>query len=803
MRTSNGCTLEQSLTIEATNVIKQAINLSRRRGHAHVTPIHVATVMLASPSGIFQRACLKSHSHPLQYKALELCFNVALNRLPTTTSGPILGPQSSPYPSFSNALVAAFKRAQAHQRRGSIENQQQPILALKIETEQLVVSILDDPSVSRVMREAGFSSTNIKDNVEKVVSLEVSPNIRSQFSNQTIMTPLIIPLDHGVRNEDVSGVISSLVSSTRKKMKNTVVVSECVGNCESIVRAVKDKIERGDVPNEIRNAQFLSLDLMSTKNFSREEIEVKLGDLRCLLKGDVVLYLGNLKWVSEHWGVYGEQRRSFYCPIEHMVMGIRRILYENSIQTLRVLGIANFSSYIKCKTGNPSLETLLDLHPLAIPVGSLDLSLKLDSTLLQGEKKSAHLSCCSDCSANFHREAQYLALSVRKMESRESLPSWLQKCKEESIEESMSDDQKDQVQIKELCKKWNSICSSIHKTINFSSPFISHNNLHSVFESKWPSKEHNFFMSDQIEPPKPDLLSNPNSTPNSASSSEATDPIMEKAMEFKDNTDENLEAICSALENKVPWQKEIIPDVARTVLKCRAGLMRRKGKQETWMFFLGQDDDGKIKVAKELANLVFGSHKSFKYILKNSLLSSPPLKLDSRKKRARDESDYLERFGREIRDDPHRVFYLDDIDQVDHFSQKGIKKAIENGVITLYDGESVALDDAIVIFSCESFSSSGSRAYSPFTKQKLYHEYNNDQETEKVNDNSDCDGEEAVSPCLSLDLNLSIDKDEDHSVDEIGILQSVDRQIFFRIQIFNSRVRGWLVRNLSVDLQVC
>lgn len=168
------CSVQQALTPEAVNIVKQAVSLATRRGHAQVTPLHVASSMLASSASLLRRACLQSHSHPLQCKALELCFNVALNRLPASSSSPLLGPHS-PLPSLSNALVAAFKRAQAHQRRGSIENQQQPILALKIELEQLIISILDDPSVSRVMREAGFSSTQVKNNVEQAVSLAVSP----------------------------------------------------------------------------------------------------------------------------------------------------------------------------------------------------------------------------------------------------------------------------------------------------------------------------------------------------------------------------------------------------------------------------------------------------------------------------------------------------------------------------------------------------------------------------------------------------------------------------------------------------
>ncbi|CAJ2649827.1 unnamed protein product [Trifolium pratense] len=170
---SGGCALQQTLTAEAASVLKHSLVLARRRGHPQVTPLHVAITLLTLRLSSFKRACLKSHQphhqtsqHPLQSRALELCFNVALNRLPTTPS-PLIHSQ----PSLSNALIAALKRAQAHQRRGSIEQQQQQqqqqtVLTVKVELEQLIISILDDPSVSRVMREAGFSSTLVKNNLE-------------------------------------------------------------------------------------------------------------------------------------------------------------------------------------------------------------------------------------------------------------------------------------------------------------------------------------------------------------------------------------------------------------------------------------------------------------------------------------------------------------------------------------------------------------------------------------------------------------------------------------------------------------
>ncbi|KAK9735134.1 hypothetical protein RND81_04G185700 [Saponaria officinalis] len=890
MRTG-GCNIQQSLTQEATTIVKQAINLARRRGHAQVTPIHVASVMLASPTGLLRVACLKSHSHPLQCKALELCFNVALNRLPTTSPAPILGPHSH-YPSLANALMAAFKRAQAHQRRGSIESQQQPILALKIETQQLVTSILDDPSVSRVMREAGFSSTHVKSNVDHAVSsLEgcsqtttttttattamfdsndliinninnsnsISNSIKSEIASSIIFhstpnnnyqtqtqTPFTNnpPINH-TRHEDVSSVIDSWIK--RKDKSSVVLIGECLTTCENVVKGLKQRVERGDVPIELRYVQFLNCPLLSMKNMSREEIDLKLGEVRCFLKGclgrGVVLYLGDLRWVSEYWAYYGEQRRHYYCAMEHLVMGLRRLVFGNvEFGRLWLMGVASFSTYLKCKLGNPSLETLLDLHPLTIPHGTLDLSLKLDSSLeeqsksfvlgeginwsLHENKDEMQLTCCPDCSANYRREAKSLAGSIRKNESTttttttstsSSLPSWLQKYKEESRESSPNDnnDQEENVQIKELCKKWNSICNSSHKgitnfldkTINFSSSSPSSStsissyetklNWPLMFEPKWSSKEHQFLTSNNTtaitkdffdrNERKPELLSNPNSIPNSTSSSEATEILIENPnLSFKENTPENLDVICSALENKVPWQKDIIPEIAMTVLRIRSGIMSRRSrvqKGETWLFFLGMDDEGKLKIGKELAKIIFGSYKSFKSIGISSFSSTRADSTEEFKnKRTRDESSqgYLERFAESVKENPHRVFFVEDVEQVDHRSQKGIKRAIETGQITMSNGETVSLEDAIVIFSCDSFSS-GSRACSPPVKQKIVHEKDEEGENDG-DDTGDLDEGTSSGP---LDLNIAVDFEHgiEQSVGDFRILESVDKQVFFRVHV--------------------
>jgi len=387
------CSIQlQALTPEAATVVKQAVNLATRRGHAQVTPLHVASAMLATSTGLLRKACLQCHSHPLQCKALELCFNVALNRLPASTSSPLLAPQYSS-PSLSNALVAAFKRAQAHQRRGSIENQQQHILALKIEVEQLIISILDDPSVSRVMREAGFSSTLVKTRVEQAVSMDVcsqkAPITESTKPHQAVLgdvspsRPFVggqffKPLDHHVHNDDVTSVLSELV----RKRRNTVIVGESVSIAEGVARGVMERFEVGNVPGELRYVQFVSLPLMCFRNISKEEVEHKVMEVRNLVKSyvgrGVILYLGDLKWLFEFWTNYCEQKTNYYCSVEHMVMEIKKLVSGGESSRLWLMGIATFKTYMKCKICHPSLETIWELHPFTIPVGSLSLSLNLD-----------------------------------------------------------------------------------------------------------------------------------------------------------------------------------------------------------------------------------------------------------------------------------------------------------------------------------------------------------------------------------------------------------------------------------------
>lgn len=317
------------------------------------------------------------------------------------------------------------------------------------------------------------------------------------------------------------------------------------------------------------------------------------------------------------------------------------------------------------------------------------------------------------------------------------------------------------MKMKELCRTAQETTSNYpEKTINFSS-ISSPSASISSYETKpsWPIIfEHQFPITND---PKPELLSNPNSTPNSASSSEATEAIL-----LQENNPKIFSTLCCALEKKVPWQKEIIPEIASTILRCRSNKEKHnRTKQETWLFFLGVDEDGKKKIARELAKLMFGSETSFVSISLRREDSREDLK--NRSKRGRDDEirgrSYLERFAKEVRQNPHRVFYMEDVEQLDECSKRGVRRAIERGEIEVDEGDGdqvvqVQVEDSIVIFSCESFNS-GSRAFSPSIRRKVVVEEDLDEATSS----------------LPLDLNIP--------ADDVRILESVDKHIFFHIHV--------------------
>ncbi|PIN02432.1 Chaperone HSP104 [Handroanthus impetiginosus] len=163
----------QCLTEEAAAVLDDAVAIARRRGHAQTTSLHMVSSLLSLPNSSLRESCTRTrnnaYSSRVQFKALELSLSVSLDRFPSSQANRVEEPP------VSNSLMAAIKRSQANQRRQPenftfYQQQQQQqqyssgssVPVVKVELQNLILSILDDPLVSRVFGEAGFRSCDIK-----------------------------------------------------------------------------------------------------------------------------------------------------------------------------------------------------------------------------------------------------------------------------------------------------------------------------------------------------------------------------------------------------------------------------------------------------------------------------------------------------------------------------------------------------------------------------------------------------------------------------------------------------------------
>ncbi|KAM0870792.1 hypothetical protein ACQ4PT_039804 [Festuca glaucescens] len=405
-------TIQQTLTPDAAAALARAMDEAARRRHVATTPLHVAAALLAAPAGLLRQACARAAAgggaaaasggaHPLHCRALELCFSVALDRLPALAAGAKAGGAAAP--PVSNALVAALKRAQAQQRRGCPEAAQQPLLAVKVELEQLVLSILDDPSVSRVMREASFSSAAVKNTIEQSLtspSPSSSTAASSPATTPTPFSPSPSPLPRagtasaylnprlaaaaaGVAGgDDAHKVLDVMLKPARR---NPVLVGDA--GPDAILKDAVRRIPTASSP-ALAAAKILRLEaelakLAGDKAAMAERI-VELGAVVERLVGEhggVVLDLGDLKWLVE--GPAAASSEGGKAAVAEM----GRLLRRFGRGVLWAVATAACATYLRCKIYYPGIEDEWDLHVVPIarstPLGGPALMcVRLDFQLL-------------------------------------------------------------------------------------------------------------------------------------------------------------------------------------------------------------------------------------------------------------------------------------------------------------------------------------------------------------------------------------------------------------------------------------
>lgn len=365
----------QCLTDEAARALDDAVGVARRRSHAQTTSLHAISALLAFPSSTLRDACARARSSAysprLQFRALELSVGVSLDRLPSS--------KALEEPPVSNSLMAAIKRSQASQRRHPenfhLQQQNQTASFLRVELKHFILSILDDPIVSRVFGEAGFRSCDIKIAMIQPPLSPVSrfPRTRcppiflcnltdSDPARRTFSFPFAGVSGSGDGDENSRRIGEVL---TRKTGKNPLLIGVCSSDA---LRCFADCVERrkGDVlPAEIAGLNLICIEKEISEFVGRGGSEDKLG-----------LKLKELGHMAEQYsgpGIavnFGELKALVGddAPGEAASFVVSKLTsLLKAHPNLWLMGSSgSYETYLKFLTQFPSIEEDWDLHLLPI-----------------------------------------------------------------------------------------------------------------------------------------------------------------------------------------------------------------------------------------------------------------------------------------------------------------------------------------------------------------------------------------------------------------------------------------------------
>ncbi|KAJ0987672.1 hypothetical protein J5N97_006028 [Dioscorea zingiberensis] len=462
---------------DAARALDEAVAVARRRVHAQTTSLHVVSALL-SPSfhsamlrDALARARSAAYSPRLQFKALELCFGVALDRLPSAHPPPA-------EPPMSNSLMAAIKRSQANQRRnpdtfhlysGGAAGAT-TVAGVKVELQQMLLAILDDPVVSRVFGEAGFRSCDIK-----LAVLRPPPPIL-RFPRAARCPPLFlcnfdVPFPFSLSSGDAGDENCRRIGETLTKTSSRNPILIGVGAAESardFARAIEQQ-SASVVPAELRGVKLVRIedwDAREVEEMGRGTgVLVSLGDLKGLVEGAAM------------GGVVSEVTAA-------LVAGKGRVW---------VMGwSATYEMYMKLLSKHPSLDKDWDLQLLLItsvkngsgglltrPHSLMESFVPFGGFFPLGHESRCTMSSpyqsmvrCQLCNEKYEQDVAAItkgcSCTSAEDQQKEALPSWLRSTETDTsnkgldVTKAKDDKALLNAKVMDLQKKWNDNCKRLH-----------------------------------------------------------------------------------------------------------------------------------------------------------------------------------------------------------------------------------------------------------------------------------------------------------------------------------------------------
>ncbi|KAM0051211.1 putative Clp, repeat (R) domain, P-loop containing nucleoside triphosphate hydrolase [Helianthus debilis subsp. tardiflorus] len=754
----------QCLTDEAARALDDAVAVARRRSHSQTTSLHAVSALLSLPASTLRDACARARSSAysprLQFRALELCVSVSLDRLPSAKSKTL-----TDEPPVSNSLMAAIKRSQANQRRhpetfhfyqmqvngsqSSLNNN------IKVEIKHFILSILDDPIVSRVFGDAGFRSSDIKIAV-------LHPQSVSGFQKSFKYPPVFLcnlpdmnrsGININMNNINFPFAVDNVeeefkrigVVLAKKSCKNPLLIGVSAG---SVVDGFIDGLKIGKtgyLPNEIEGldvveikkeiSEFvcgdLSEDLMSLKmNQLREKVE---GCEKC----GVIVNFGELKVVLD--GV----------RVEYVVSRLSDLVSVCGGKLWLIGSVGSYEVYMKILAKFPGLDKEWDLNLLPVTCSKLNPNgSQLKSSLMgsfvpfggffpvqtelersSSSKQDQSATRCHDCNEKYEQEVSVVlkggkTVSVADQQST-GLASWLQVPESDS---TMGTDHGGvfNARITGLQRKWSDICHRLHHNLppqQVGSQIRDRIPFHQGQDSNQESRCRNlsppvdFFAktTSSLSPTisittdlglgtnyvSPDPNPGPPTNETRLQTFNRLGPAEIDETRKHISNEKDFKQLYRALADKVGYQNDSVRAISETITRVRTG----PGRRYVWFMFSGPDPVSKKKVSSALAEVVFGSPKSLISIDLDfeSQMSHAGSVFNRQSVNFSDPSfrgkTVMEFIAEELTKKPQSVVLFEHVDKADFVTKDNLSRAIRTGKLSDARGRETRITDAIFVLT--------------------------------------------------------------------------------------------------------
>ncbi|KAL1817252.1 hypothetical protein ACET3Z_019826 [Daucus carota] len=492
-------TARECLTEESARVLDDAVSVARRRSHSQTTSLHIISALLSMPNSTLKEACQRNrggaYSPRLQLRALELSVGVSLDRLPSAKTQD----ESESLPPISNSLMAAIKRSQANQRRHpetfhlyqqtlNQTHQNGVVLSVKVELKHFVLSILDDPIVSRVLGEAGFRSSDLKISIlQPPAQIRYPPPLFlcNLVNDESKRCRFSFPFAIESVDENSKRISEVLV---KKNKKNPILIGFCA---KDALKGFRESVKNGKVGVLDKKIEGLSsiciedeVSEFVLKNGSEEMMGGKfdeVGDVLEKCRGcGVVVDFGELGVFVKGVSIEG---------LSYVVSRLSNLVRVYG-EKIWLMGFAeSYEIYMKFVERFPTIEKDWDLHMLPITAstplngGSYSKSSLLGSFVPFGgffpappeinnllESRSQSAPRCDMCNKKYEQEVSSVlkggSTTSVAAQDQLNLPSWLQmddidKCKSANPSE-VRDGGVQNARLAGLQRKWNDICQRLH-----------------------------------------------------------------------------------------------------------------------------------------------------------------------------------------------------------------------------------------------------------------------------------------------------------------------------------------------------